>query len=122
MRRRGCTLDDLLGTDRISFLFACAWYVILWGPTGGRYERLVHKARVRLGATASLETEDCTVKEAYGAIVRREQRLYVAFGRYAKRAKKKGLDASWPGTNNMRGGVHAWAEEKGILDAMLCYV
>lgn len=100
--------------SRYTILFAYAWYALLWGPTA--YSARLTRLGVRLGCGARLETEDADVKAAYGAIVRREHRLYVGFERLARR--QPDVAGSWPGENNMRGGVRGWLRDRGLLEAV----
>ena len=110
----------LAGYSRFDILFAYAWYAMLWGPTA--YGARLHRLGVKLGVCARLETEDRTVKEVYGAIVRREHASYVGFSRLARRAGKR-LGLQWPGTNNMPGNnPRKWLASIGLDRAVASYV
>jgi len=116
-RRRGGD-GSFFGTgfSRSDISFASAWYATLWGPA-----RQVRG--VRLGPCARLETEDEGVKRAFGAMVNRDHAPLVAWERYARIAKRKGLPRpAWPGTRNMRpsvtggtnGAIRAWIASQGL--------
>ena len=114
-KRQG-SLEDILGCSKASFLFACAWYCVLWGPAlNSRIKRLA--SHVRLSVCARLEDEEEDVKRAYGQLVRQEDALYVGYSRLFRRYRGRGIPA-WPGTNNMRGGPRKWLQENGLLAAV----
>jgi hypothetical protein len=128
---RGRTGFCGLGTDRDTFRVALAWYGMLWSPIDNpRLSRIAGRFRVRLGPCARLGSEDRAVREAYGAIVRSEHAAIVAWERFARRAKRRGLPVpAWPGTRNMRpasggteGTIRAWFASEGFdPSAILAY-
>ncbi len=108
--------------SRYDVAFGYAWYSLLWGST--RYDARLRRMRVRLGALASLESEDESVKEVYGHVVRREHPEYVGFGRLQRRARGRlGAELEWIGTYSMpRNDPRAWLYAQGLLFAVRAYV
>lgn len=101
--------------SRYDVVFAYAWFELLWGPT--RYGARIRRLGVRFGQLASLE--EPSVKQVYGAIVRREHRYFVGFERLRRKMGAR-LGLQWPGTRNMPlGDERAWLAAQGILDGVL---
>lgn len=103
------------GVSRESIAFAWEYYAVNWGPI----DRSTH---VNLGPCATLETEDDEeIKQVYGAIVKREQRLYVGFERLSRKAGRR-MRLSWPGTSHMKRGAWSYLESERLLNAVLACV
>jgi hypothetical protein len=103
--------------DRCDICEAYYTYDALWGPTpyGARLRRM----HFRPGILIALENLNENAKAIYGALVRREQRLYVGYERYYRRAPNP---VPWPGTFNMpAGNVRVWLILKGLLKAVESY-
>lgn len=104
------------GVSKETIAFAWAHYASLWGPVNRRIS-------ADLGPCTTLETEDDSeVKQAYGAIVKREQRLYIGYERLSRKAKGRLGRMSWPGSSNMRKGACSYLESEGLLTAVLACV
>jgi hypothetical protein len=100
--------------DRFDICEAYAFYDMLWGPT--EYGAQLRRIGFRLSPIARLETLDENAKAIFGSLVRKHNRLYVAYERFHRRSPNA---PAWPGTLNMpRGDVRAWLKSQGILSAV----
>jgi hypothetical protein len=99
--------------NRFDICEAYALYDMLWGPT--EYGVRLHRIQFRMSPLRTLENASEEVKRIYGSLVRKHNRLYVAYERYHRRNPKSPM---WPGTQNMRGGASAWLRSIGVLEAV----
>ena len=101
--------------DRFDICAAYYMYDILWNSTA--YAAKLRRIGYRPSCSEEfLENLSENAKEIYGALVRRHNRLYVCWERYARRNPNA---PAWPGTDNMpRRDARAWIKSLGVLRAV----
>lgn len=104
---------------KTDYLFACAWYDMLWGPS--KYGALVHRYRVNVGCDARFEKADEEVKRIFGKLTLRHNRVYVGFERLRRRARDRLGKLEWPGTRHMPEGARAWVRRHRLDAAVDAY-
>jgi hypothetical protein len=102
--------------DRFDICAAYNMYGLLW-DSGRKYSAALHRLKYRPAHSEEyLEGLSENAKEIYGALVRKHERIFVAWERYAKRNRNA---PSWPGTFNMPGqDPYAWLKSQGLLSAV----
>jgi hypothetical protein len=94
---------------------AYALFADLWGPN--EYGARLHKLKYH-NPYLCLETASPEVKQIYGRLVRKHERLYVAHCRYSRRRFGR---ETWPGTAHMWPTVKGWLDRHGLRHVMDCY-